>query len=341
MIFQLRARGNFHSIESISDQGHNFDYSVFKENSSSFNFKFRDPIHRRSIGDMTYWLHLPVFSSEAVKSLEITLSHCGELSQLNCEGHTFYAFQPNTIDFFDKDSSEILYFNSGGKIMSIEKHAFFADKVPNTPSIFKIEGYPINTYVNEAFATLAFKNNLRGFKFTSVWPDNTKRVFGQQQCESFSELFERDANKSLEDDFDSEAWRLTCSKISSINDIETLPLPVKAYYASRYLQWDVGNGGFAQAVMNALELFDLAAFGYREINKPKCSELILKAKKMAHKEMPAILAASATLESAFNYFKEGRFSKFDSMLNKIDWWSDFDRVEYIKKNKPDFLSLDQ
>lgn len=42
-------------------------------------------------------------------------------------------------------------------------------------------------------------------------------------------------------------WLLLSEKIHSVEDLEKYPPEVGVYYGSRLLQWEVGNGGFAQA----------------------------------------------------------------------------------------------
>jgi hypothetical protein len=46
------------------------------------------------------------------------------------------------------------------------------------------------------------------------------------------------------------------------------------------------------------------------------------------------------LESAFEYFREGTFEEFDRRLDDIGWWSDEERIAYVRANREAFIRLD-
>jgi hypothetical protein len=93
------------------------------------------------------------------------------------------------------------------------------------------------------------------------------------------ELFNADKKSTLEDAvLDDQLWLLLSERIHAPSDLEGLPLEVTQYYASRLVQWEVGNGGFPQAIDNGLqEWFLSAAAAYDLFGKPEFANLIRKA----------------------------------------------------------------
>lgn len=341
MIFEIKHRSNYHNIKDVRDLWDNTDFDYLSSYIKSHQLNFQDPLDRRKIGDFTYWLHALVFNKKAVGVLKNVLERNGSLHPINCDGQRLFAFNVNScLDILDREKSEITCFDTG-EIFDIKKYAFIEERIPEDPVIFKIPGFDRCTYVNKAFADLVLGKNLTGFKFISLWPGSINEIYGQQNPVSISEIFERESTGTLEDDFDSEIWFNVCNKIGDGKNLASFPEPVVLYYASRYLEWEVANGGFAQAAMNIPELFDYAELGYEALNKPNSAQLIRKARKLMLTEKFKILKASKTLESAFQYFSESRFQKLDALVNDVGWWAEYDRVDYVRENRDAFISLDR
>ena len=73
-------------------------------------------------------------------------------------------------------------------------------------------------------------------------------------------LLEADSNAPIPDGkLDDQMWLLLNERIEGPEDLRGLPIEVERYYPSRLLQWEVGNGGFAQAAYSCSEWFPLAA----------------------------------------------------------------------------------
>ena len=78
---------------------------------------------------------------------------------------------------------------------------------------------------------------------------------------------------------------------------------MRVYFATRLVEWDVCNGGFAQAAMNYLGVFEHAAAGFELLGKPAIVVLIREAAgfppraKKATSTVPAAKAASKELLS--------------------------------------------
>ena len=60
-------------------------------------------------------------------------------------------------------------------------------------------------------------------------------------------------------------------------DFSEWPPEARAYYATRLIDWEVGNGGFRQARANAGELFPEAIGGYELIGRPDLADIVRRA----------------------------------------------------------------
>jgi hypothetical protein len=120
------------------------------------------------------------------------------------------------------------------------------------------------------------------------------------------------------DDFDTELWLLLTHRIHSPNDLKKLPDAVGIYFASRYVQWEVGNGGFAQAAENIPEWFESAAAGYLALGKPKSAALIRKA-------IPVLGSGD-----------DEALEALDSEIPPDEWEIDGERVEFVRSHRQEF-----
>lgn len=143
-------------------------------------------------------------------------------------------------------------------------------------------------------------------------------------------------------EFDDALWLLLCDL--SLRELEQLPPPVRHYFASRYLQWDVGNGGFAQAAYNIPEFFGPAADGYEALGYRDAARLIRDAMKYLPKERAELERKnllSATIDKVFDHFNESRMAAFDAKIREMPWEIDAERVAYVRKHRDVFRSLGQ
>lgn len=155
------------------------------------------------------------------------------------------------------------------------------------------------------------------------------------------ELWERGAID--QDDFDSVFWDLWCQRVDAAGGIASLPLPVRHYFASRLLEWEVGNGGFAQAVHNVPEMFEPAAAGYDALDLPRCAERI--------RECIRIMGMNArqvdrwrrirSIGRLFRAFAGSPFRRLDAGLDKIGWWAEDARLAYVRSNKASFTDPEE
>jgi hypothetical protein len=139
---------------------------------------------------------------------------------------------------------------------------------------------------------------------------------------SVQELLATDARAPLADsELDDQLWLLLCERIHSPNDLDGLPSAVEVYYSSRLLQWEVGNGGFAQAAYNVPDWFSKAATAYEVLGRADFAALIREA-------IGLIPADPDELEAL-----EASFGELDDRLDTIEWEIDAARISYVR-NQP-------
>lgn len=165
------------------------------------------------------------------------------------------------------------------------------------------------------------------------------------ELSTVTELLDKDEAAPLEyTQFDDALWDLLCQKISSPEDATRFPRPVALYFASRYVQWDVDNGGFAQAAYNVPEWFKLAAEGYRALQLEHSANIIEAAAKVLPKERNELEQKGlfqATIGQVFDHFRSSRMALFDTQINRAEWEADDRRVEYVRNNRDAFRAVDR
>jgi Domain of unknown function (DUF4375) len=109
--------------------------------------------------------------------------------------------------------------------------------------------------------------------------------------------------------------------------------PVRDYVASRLIQWEVGNGGFAQAAYNCAEWFESAAEGYENIGLPEAAARIREASEHIEKQPSEFSQGEeATIERVFSEFEESALARLDEGLTEIGWWALEKRMAYVRKH---------
>ena len=157
-------------------------------------------------------------------------------------------------------------------------------------------------------------------------------------------LLDRDVASPLEwGTFDDELWLLLSDRITNPSQLDDYPPPVGVYLASRWLQWEVGNGGFAQAAYNIPEWFEVAATGYAALGKPKAVALINEALQMLSNERDTLmrkgLLNDTTIHEVFRHFSESDMAALDTRIPEDEWWSDEERVAYVRENRDAFRGI--
>ena len=112
------------------------------------------------------------------------------------------------------------------------------------------------------------------------------------------------------------------------------------YYASRYMAWEVGNGGFAQAAYNIPEWFDLAALGYERLGLQRAAALIREAIAiLEHEENRSKTFTATEIGELFQQFADSKLAKLDDRLDEVGWWATEQRLDYVRANRDAFRSI--
>jgi hypothetical protein len=162
---------------------------------------------------------------------------------------------------------------------------------------------------------------------------------------SVDALLDEDEASPLEwETFDDELWLLLSDKITDPSQLDGYPHPVGVYLASRWLEWEVGNGGFAQAAYNIPEWFESAAIGYASLGKARAVALIKEALEMLSAERDTLhrkgLLKDTTIHDVFRHFSESEMAALDRRIPEEEWWIDEERVAYVRENRNAFRGID-
>lgn len=148
----------------------------------------------------------------------------------------------------------------------------------------------------------------------------------ESSYKSVKALLDADSKTPLEaSTFDDELWLLLNAKIDNPNDLKKYPEAVGVYFSSRYVQWEVGNGGFVQAAENVPEWLAPAASSYQALGKPKSAALIRKAMSIIQ------TASESTLEA--------QREALDQEIPADEWEIDDERVEFVRDHRSDFAGI--
>lgn len=157
----------------------------------------------------------------------------------------------------------------------------------------------------------------------STFADFMKGV-EEAQHRPLAEVIATDESEAMADeDFDDAIWQSLCSRVETVGDLSAYPAGVRMYYATRLIEWEVGNGGFAQAIDNASEFFDEAIAGYRLLGDDASAALLTRARD--HSSGDAILAV------------------MDGEVNGPPWygapWDDAMRLQHVRAHRDEFRLL--
>lgn len=109
-----------------------------------------------------------VFSERALRALEPLISTSIEALSLGCEAAKLYAINIlDIVDCLDYSRAHLTRFSDSGKIMRIEKFAFY-DECVKGHHIFKIPELKVPIFVSDAFKRTVDNHHLEGLIFIQV-----------------------------------------------------------------------------------------------------------------------------------------------------------------------------
>jgi hypothetical protein len=141
-----------------------------------------DPdIRRKPKGDFPYlFSHIPVFTPTAIRALGDLLANNGELFPILIAGEEYSLYNvTRVIDALDESRSEIIRFENSSRVLEIEVHCFFPDRIGAT-TIFKIpQVVTSDVFVTDVFVDRVRSARLKGFEFTLLWSSEYKVDVGR------------------------------------------------------------------------------------------------------------------------------------------------------------------
>ena len=116
------------------------------------------------------------------------------------------------------------------------------------------------------------------------------------------------------------------------------------FYTCYDLNFQVGNGGFAQAAYNVPHLIPVAQVAFERFGRPKAAELCRRAAAM----LPAELAEHAakgfaggkSLAEVFAHFSDSEMAALDQELPD-EFWADDALQALVERHREDFASVDR
>jgi hypothetical protein len=140
---------------------------------------------------------------------------------------------------------------------------------------------------------------------------------------SLRELLSADERGDLTtEELDDLLWYFMTERGGPAEQPENSSGPVRHYVASRYMEWEVGNGGFAQAAYNIPEWFEVAAQGYEALGLAQAAARIREAYALIKAgEAGFTRGPEATVEKVFSEFAESKLCELDQDLDAIGWWA--------------------
>jgi hypothetical protein len=151
----------------------------------------------------------------------------------------------------------------------------------------------------------------------------------QARFDSVRELLERDEREPFGyDELDTQLWLLLTRRLHSPDDLSGLPVEIGAYFSSRLVQFEVCDGGFAQAVSDVPEWLTLAQAGYAAIGQSESAAMIQRARDLSSHAPDRLQADEAALD------------KLTLEVDTDQWEIDELRVQYVREHRAQFQSFD-
>jgi hypothetical protein len=121
------------------------------------------------------------------------------------------------------------------------------------------------------------------------------------------------------------------------------PEPVRWFYACYDINYQVGNGGFAQAAYNVPHLLPVAQKAFEHFGSHQAADLCRRAIEKLPAELAAYhakgLADGPTLEEVFAHFDESTMAELDQNLPD-EFWADDKLQKLVEQNRAAFESVD-
>lgn len=122
------------------------------------------------------------------------------------------------------------------------------------------------------------------------------------------------------------------------------PLSVRMFYVCYEINYQVGNGGFAQAAYNVPELLPIAQTAFEKFGCWQAAHLCGRAVSMLPAELQehcanCLRADRRTIEDVFEHFSESQMAALDENVPD-EFWVDDKLQQLVEQNQEDFESVD-
>ena len=132
-------------------------------------------------------------------------------------------------------------------------------------------------------------------------------------------------------------------RYEDLPSISDWPTVVRYFFACYDLNYQVGNGGFAQAAYNVPELFPIAVEAFEYFGHQEAAQLCRTAISMLPPELAEHfekgLADSPDLQEVFDHFDDSAMQTLDEQIPD-NFWVDDRLQQLVEQNRNEFLSID-
>jgi len=122
------------------------------------------------------------------------------------------------------------------------------------------------------------------------------------------------------------------------------PESVRLFYACYDINFQVGNGGFAQAAYNVPELLPVAQRAFERFGRKQAADLCRRAVSMLPAELREHLAKGLrdgpSIGEVFGHFRESDMAELDSNLPE-EFWADDALQDLVQQYRKEFESVDR
>lgn len=132
-------------------------------------------------------------------------------------------------------------------------------------------------------------------------------------------------------------------RVEDLPPIEEWPAPVRQFYALYDFNFQVGNGGFAQAAYNVPHLFPIALSAFEDLGLKDASAICRKALAMLPAEISSQIESGVidteSLDDVFEHFDDSEMAQLDESIPD-EFWADESLQKLAETNRDAFLSVD-
>jgi hypothetical protein len=132
-------------------------------------------------------------------------------------------------------------------------------------------------------------------------------------------------------------------RVEELPAIEEWPAPVRQFYALYDFNFQVGNGGFAQAAYNVPYLFPIVLNTFEILGLEDAAAICRKALAMLPDEINSQIEKGIidtdSLEDVFEHFDDSELAELDEAIPD-EFWADDKLQQLAQENQDAFLSVD-